>query len=612
MPRPAEPALLQRTAALAAVASPSPSTPVLAGSLLATAMSPLRRAALEAAPADTAAPRRVVALVMPALLCELAATPAFASAGDDVKPLPVRSPSRRQLPLGVVLGDSPTPGGASSSSENEEIPATAVLSAVNEAASRYGVRVGQSLAEAKALLTRLVVRRVPRSAIEQGLARIAEVALAFGAIVAVAAPDTVWVDITGAAHLFGGEATLLAELVGRVRETGHRVRAAVATGPRLAQAFARSGEIGSEGYLIISPTHIEREFARLPIRALDLASSVESWLVRLGVLTVGALKELPQSSLSARLDEDASRVLDLMAGRDATPLVPYVPARTLSEESSWDEGVDGSTPLLFVLRGLSTRVGARLAGRGEAARNLVLEIAAERSIARFRGVPPFTRIEFSLPKPLWKSSEIYRIVASKLERLELPAPSIGLRLEVPELVEAMPRQLELGFWGGSASQALDELPIVLAELGADIGEKRIGVLQVMDSHRPELGSTLVPALPQNASGKSRAKKQRKAEAVQVTAPEGGSQLVHRLTRLLPEPLPFEAALRVGATVVLDRRLYTIEGLRFEQRLEAVEWWLNAVNRDYVRVELRGEAGVIEGLVFVDRNTGKRYFQGVAD
>ena len=67
-----------------------------------------------------------------------------------------------------------------------------------------------------------------------------------------------------------------------------------------------------------------------------------------------------------------------------------------------------------------------------------------------------------------------------------------------------------------------------------------------------------------------------------------------------------------ATVALDRRLYTIEALRFEQRLEAVEWWVSAVNRDYVRVELRGEAGLVEGLVFVDRNTGKRYFQGIAD
>jgi protein ImuB len=597
MPQPVDSALAERALPprLAALATES-----------AAALTKGRRLPEPAASDD--AGRRVVALVLPALLCELAETPAFAAPGEEVNVSVPRSSRRRQLPLGVVLAEPAVDG----TPVHDEIPATAVLSAVNEAAGRYGVRVGQSLAEAKALVSRLVVRRVPREAIEQGLARVAEVALAFGATVSVAAPDTVWVDISGAAHLFGGEAALLAELVGRVRETGHRVRAALATGPLLAQAFARFGELGPEGYLIVLPLQVQREFARLPIRALGLASSVESWLVRLGVLTISALRELPQAALAARLDEQAGRVLDLMAGRDLTPLVPYVPAPTLSEESSWDDGVDGSTPLLFVLRGLSTRLGARLAGRGQAARNLVLEIAADRSVARFRGVPASTRVEFSLPKPLWKSNEIYRIVASKLERLTLSAPSLGLRLEVTELGEAMPRQLELGFWGGDVSQALDELPIILAELAADIGEQRVGVLKVMDSHRPEHASTLVPALPNSGHHKSRAKKARKPEAVQVTAPEGAARLVHRLTRLLFEPVPFEAPLRVGATVALDRRLYTIEALRFEQRLEAVEWWVSAVNRDYVRVELRGEAGLVEGLVFVDRNTGKRYFQGIAD
>jgi hypothetical protein len=82
---------------------------------------------------------------------------------------------------------------------------------------------------------------------------------------------------------------------------------------------------------------------------------------------------------------------------------------------------------------------------------------------------------------------------------------------------------------------------------------------------------------------------------------------------LPEPLPLEAALRVGATVAVDRRLYSIERLRFEQRLFAVEWWTRApVQRDYVRLWLRGHDGVVEALAFVDRESNKRYLQAVAD
>jgi hypothetical protein len=85
------------------------------------------------------------------------------------------------------------------------------------------------------------------------------------------------------------------------------------------------------------------------------------------------------------------------------------------------------------------------------------------------------------------------------------------------------------------------------------------------------------------------------------------------TRLLPEPLPLDAALRVGATVAIDHRLYSIERLRFEQRLFAVEWWTRApVQRDYVRLWLRGHGGVVEALAFVDRESQKRYLQAIAD
>ena len=85
------------------------------------------------------------------------------------------------------------------------------------------------------------------------------------------------------------------------------------------------------------------------------------------------------------------------------------------------------------------------------------------------------------------------------------------------------------------------------------------------------------------------------------------------TRLLPEPLPLEAVLRVGATVAIDRRLYNIEKLRFEQRLFAVEWWTRApIQRDYVRLWLRSHDGVVEALAFVDRESNKRYLQAIAD
>jgi len=74
----------------------------------------------------------------------------------------------------------------------------------------------------------------------------------------------------------------------------------------------------------------------------------------------------------------------------------------------------------------------------------------------------------------------------------------------------------------------------------------------------------------------------------------------------------EAALRPGATLSIDRRLYNIERVLFEERLDSVEWWSRPVNRDYLRLLLRGSGGVLEALVYVERDSGKRFLQAIAD
>ena len=565
-------------------------------------------------------PRRVAALVLPSLLCELAALRApFARA-------PTLSPTKKgraqPLPLGVILDERPAAKGDADVKRGrpeaplvespEEWGATSVLSAVNDAARSLGVREGQTLAEARALTSRLVVRGVPRVELEQGLAKLSEIALGFGAVAAFAAPDTVWVDVTGTAHLFGDETALAGELVAKVRAAGHRARVAIADGPLLAQAVARYAELSPEGFLVVSSERTKMEVAKLPVRALSLPRELESWFVRLGVMSIAELLALPATSLSARLGEHAARVLELARGRDTSPLARYEPPRVLIEEVSWDEPANGSEPLLFVLRGLVARLSARLAGRGEAAKAVTLHIVADPAIARFRKAAPVTTLEFVFPKPLYREQELLRIVSSRLERLQLTAPSLGLKLEVAELMEAMPRQLELGsVLAAARTDAVDELPLVLAELAADLGDNRVGVLRPLDAHRPELCSELVPALV-SAERQPRLKKVRPPRSIQVLSAEGAPSLLQRLTRMLPEPLLVDAPLRAGATLLLDRRLYTIQSLHFEQRLEAVEWWSSAVNRDYVHVVLRGSEGLLEALMYVDRETGKRYLQGILD
>jgi protein ImuB len=322
--------------------------------------------------------------------------------------------------------------------------------------------------------------------------------------------------------------------------------------------------------------------------------------------------------LVSRLGENAASVTELCAGRDRTPLIAFTPERSITESSTWDEPVTGTEPLSFVLGGLVSRVSARLTGRGEAACSLTLSIVYDPGIARFHGEKTELVLRFKLAAPLYRADELRRVLSARLARTKLGAPSLEMRLSVPKLVPAVARQLELSqvlngttVSATSAFSALsaDEIPVLIAELSAELGEDKVGTLELCDSHRPEAKSKLRSAcLEPAAHSSSGSKKARLRKAEPSFAELPGAP-----TRLLSEPCELHGPLRVGVSLAIDRSLYTIDHLCFEQRLDAVEWWGQApVTRDYVRLWLQGASGGFEAVAYVDRSTGRRYLHALAD
>jgi protein ImuB len=305
-------------------------------------------------------------------------------------------------------------------------------------------------------------------------------------------------------------------------------------------------------------------------------------------------------------------------------LIAYQPARIIEEETHWDDPVAGTEPLGFVLRGLAARISARLCARGEAAETLDVVLRHDAVVARFRGVPLQTTLHFKLSQPLHREADLRRIVASRLERLKLGAPSVGMKLTVARLAPMVKRQLSLSeLMLGDTTKGEEDLPLVLAELCADIGEARVGVLSLVDAHRPEAQSALQAALPEQMSPRTGAKRRSKRSktdaeraqprgALRKTEPPIWSKLPSPPTRLLAHPIELASVIAPGNTLVLGHTLYTIERLRFEQRLEGVEWWSQPVARDYLRLWLNSESGGLEALVYVDRHSGRRFLQAVGD
>lgn len=490
--------------------------------------------------------RRVIAVVLPDLLNELALqrimppyrpntqgknTPSQTpSPRDGVSPRSragARSPlnkapldrvPRDRVPRAVVLTDA----------ETSAWDVKTQLDAVNSTARQLGVRPRQTIAQATAIVEGLTLHALPSSCVSAALKQVAEVALGFGSLVSFEAPDTVWVDVSGSAHLFESERALGLELVAHTRALGYRARVAVANGPWLAQSFARYSVFDETGLFLVNDVEVELQVANLPIVALPISRETVAWFSRLGLLNIDDLRKLPRSALAARLEGqmflpaasveggvarggpvggDAARspiaggsFLDLIQGRDDGVLIPYHPEGLPFEQVCWEDPLESIEPLLFALKGLSGRLCARLEGRGQAAQELLLTIPYDRAIAALRGAdgeePPVCKqLPFKLASPLMHAEDVERLVRARLQRESLFAPAVGLRLQALSLTEARHWQTNLRSDVGLGTGLLMDpraIAVLIAELSADIGDDSVGVLAERDSHLMEKSSLLVP------------------------------------------------------------------------------------------------------------------------
>jgi len=420
---------------------------------------------------------------------------------------------------------------------------------------------------------RRVLALVVREPSPEALVRLAEVALGYGPRVGIALGDpgvpldTVYLDLTGCAHLYGGEEAVARALVAIAESMEHRVSVAVADGPRIARAVAFFAE---KAVTLVPQGGSCRALEPLPLAALSLDDPTGAWLDCVGLHTVGDLARLPTSTLTSRLKARAKETLDLLSGRDEVPILPYEPPRVPTEETSWDEGVGSLEALLFASRGLLTRLSARLEGRGEATRALMLRARYDASVARLRGVRESEfSVEIELTSALAREADLFRVLKAKLESSTLPAPVRTLSLAATQVVRAPRVQLDLG---RDVTVSPDALPTLLAELSAEIGPSSFGVFRLVATYRPEARSKLLPPSTCEERGPS------------LTLDE---QLP---LRLLPCPQPLSQPLAIGESISVGGCSFRIEDLRRTLRFDHVEWWTaSPLCRDYACVWLTEES-----------------------
>ena len=103
-----------------------------------------------------------------------------------------------------------------------------VISALNHAAARLGLAIGVPLANARAICPDIAVYDADDVADTATLNAVADWCDRFTPLVALDPPHGLLLDISGCAHLFGGEAAMLDTICHALMRQGFAVSAAIA------------------------------------------------------------------------------------------------------------------------------------------------------------------------------------------------------------------------------------------------------------------------------------------------------------------------------------------------------------------------------------------------
>ncbi len=351
------------------------------------------------------------------------------------------------------------------------------LVALDESAERLGLTRGMALADARAMIPALAVADDDPAADATLIAAIADWAERYTPLVALDADENrpgLFLDITGCAHLFGGESTLIADLVARLRHQGFSARAAIADTPGAASALAR---YGPDSICLVAPGGATVALENLPLAALRLAPDTVAALDRVGLKRIGQIVGAPRAPLAARFGRGLTRRLDQALGSDEEAISPRRPAPALLAERRFAEPIGLEEDVAAALDSLAATLCQTMEARGLGARLIEL--------ALFRVDGAVSRVVVGTGRPLRDAKRIGALFREKFlslgDTLDAGFGFDMVRLAVVEAAPLSATQIDLD-GAGNAETDLDGL---VDRIGARLGPNAVGRLAPRDSHIPE-------------------------------------------------------------------------------------------------------------------------------
>jgi protein ImuB len=448
----------------------------------------------------------------------------------------------------------------------EKIKGGMHLAAVDTAASAANLMVGQNLSDARALVPDLEVREIDQTQIAQAFADFADWHSNASPIVAVHDAIVPYgdliLDITGVAHLFGGEEKMLALVVGRLRALGYSATGAIADTVGAAWAMARF----SPGR-IVPPDEIEGALAELPVVALRLDDAQVAGLNQMGLKRIGQLYGRDRRALQARFGASLIIRLDQALGLIEERITPRVPLAEYYAERRFAEPIGYMDDVLMTARDLAVQLGLRLEAESLGAQTFHLFL--------YRVDHKVISLSVNAARATRDPNHIAQLFVHRSERLagEYDA-GFGIdmiRLAASSVSEVASTQLG-AFEVRDGTADLDRL---YDRMTSRLGALALTRSKFVNTHVPERAVKLEPVIA-------------RTEDDLQAQPDPD---LPRPLRLLPAPEPVTVLAEVPdgppMRMIWRRIAYRILKASGPERIEA-EWWRSGQNLDVLQPPQRGD------------------------
>jgi protein ImuB len=457
--------------------------------------------------------------------------------------LAIRKPELRNTPLVLAAKD-----------HNR-----AVITAASPAAEKEGLCEGMVVADARALLPELLVLEDRPNREARLLRGLGEWCIRWTPVTGVDGPDGLILDVSGCAHLWGGEEPYLKEILRRIRAIGYHVRGALADTMLAAWAVARYGK----GYPIIAAGAQSEALGPLPCQALRLDAAAAERLQQLGLAKIDKFISMPRGALRRRFGPHLLHRLDEALGTAEESLEPICPVAPFAERLPCLEPIQTRTGIEIALQRLLNQLCGRLQQEGKGLRTAIFK--------GYRVDGKMETVEISTTRATHQPNHLFALFDIKLSTIE---PALGIELfllEAPKVEEASPAQTTL--WSPSAGLEDNGLAALLDRLVGKFGAGVIHRYLPEERHWPERSF-------------------REATDLRETPATAWSTLRPRPVRLLPQPEPIQVTAPIPDYPPM---LFRYKGVLHKtvradgpERIER-EWWIDqGPHRDYYTVE--DEAG----------------------